>query len=1428
MARQTNSTRQFDLLLSSASQKRLTAFQQTLEKSAQTIASMKQDLKNLGDAGKALKIAELARRPGALDNNMRLQGVSARRDVSMQGSNEARMYEQAAKSVSRINDLELARSRTLRNNAAEIAKIRTIEEATAKIRAADLRVGMAIIDNDKRKLTTAQQLKASLEARLTQLRAEQAQVAQIAKEEEKRAAAQMKQRMQPLTDMANAKRSRQLSEQRVLGDGGASLFRIQTGLLANYAVLNTLQSGFGAAIQGVVEFDNSLRNLQAIVDVTDGNMVELRESILATAESTRFSATQVADAAVLLGQAGLSGTQIRDALMAVSELATATGTELAKAVDTATAILGAFNLEAGRMTEVANTLTAAVNMSKLDMEKLTLGIQYAGNTAYDAGVSFEELTAGLGAMANAGIRSGSTLGTGMRQILVSLEKPSETFVKNLEKLGLSTYDVSLKTKGLAGVMKTLKDAGFSASDAIESFEVRSAAAFIALSNNLDLMADLEDGFAGSTAAAKANDTQMRSLKAQYDNFTGALQAVIAEGMQPVTYAIRDALLSLNEWLQGVRQNGEELRKWGIIIAQVIAGIAAFKTLSLLTNLVVAFAGSIGGLVTTLGAATFALRAYAAGAATAVEAMGFLAAGSAMIAPAIALVVAAVGALTAVYMTGSASTSAYEREQARLTDRMDQVKSSIERTQGVLDRYKSQMGEVDDKLQQLANRSNELNNDTGLLKSEIERTRRQFAGMGYDVSSVDNSVVGLIGKLQALRAQLAQDYTLAINVQIGNLQALAALKQNAIASNVAEIGNLDLSAIPQEFSGDVATLRDVNATPEARAAAAGRLGRQLSTVAPTTALRPDTQVIPTLGGIATVDANTFARDQAKAQADALNAILEKNAAITADQELIRQLSSDQAGLTEAGKSETQKSTTYSGTFERVAAIPEQINTDLAAIEKSTKSQPVDRMNAFTAYEQQKAAELDATIAAIEADKTLTKTNKEELLSKVEAARGQLAEARQKYEPEFFTRQEGVIESTVRVKSRSYGDAMDRIGSSDNMTQAEDAAGVARSLATAQLDLTKQKLMLRVKDGNVDASTQNQLDLADEEFQRQMDEIDAALGEKQQRLDKANNGGGSADSGAGREFNLMMDQFKTGMSDASGDLKYNDATGPEAVARMEEIVAKAKEELEIRRQQMAVQKEGSAEYNRLKGEERTLLGFIREEEVNIRKVKEEQGLAQVNILNSVKAWAAENLNVSKGLEEGFTNVLGSMKSGLSTLFSDLMSGTKSAKDAFRDFAMSVVESIQNVIAEMMAMYVMKKILGLFGMTITGGTGMEIVPTMTGGAVRKAGGGMVSGNVARDSKLHMLMPGEYVLRKKAVDMIGVQTLNAMNAMGNRAMAAGGHVGVAKQDKGPLGQTNVYVVAPEQQPVPGPSDIIAVINDDIARNGTTKKLIKSVAMGY
>ena len=1222
-----------------------------------------------------------------------------------------------------------------------------------------------------------------------------------------------------------------MSEQRLLGDGGASLFKIQTGLLANYTIINGLQNGFRQAIAFTVELDNALRNLQAIVKVTDNGMVSLRESLIKVSEGSRFSATEVVNAAVTLGQAGFSGAQIEESIKAITLLATATGTDLAKAVDIATSIMGIFNLEASRMTEVSNTLTQAMNLSKLDIEKLTLGIQYAGNTAYDVGVSFEELTAGLGAMANAGIRSGSTLGTGMRQILVSLEKPSENFQKSLSKLGLTTYDVDVKTKGLYGVLKTLKDAGFGASDAINSFEVRSAAAFIAVSNNLETMADLEDSFYGTSAAAEANDTQMRSLASQFKNFTSILGTLAADGMQPLLLGLRDGFKAINSFLVKLRENGDALRQWTTIAIAAVAALVGFKVISLVQGLLLGMIPTFGTLRTSLIAATVAFQISSV-------TMGTFSA--TLMAVSVALRAAFISIfpvllpLFAAYQLAmlamGQATSSFDREQALLANNIDKAKAAIDRQKGTIDSYKQKIGEVDGKISQLINRQKELQKDSGELAREISHVRRQFADMGYNLSTVDGNISNVIGKLVALRAQLAQDYTLAINVQIGNLAALQGLTAFSISNELGSLSGIDTGSLTPEQLSVVNELKQTNLPSERRAQLQGQLSGFLGSAA---SVSNETKVVEPAVSFFGYGNRTIVTPEAKAakqQAEALSKVLETSNKILSSEDALRQLGMEDTQIKADKAAVEQRSMpNVSPLFTGVENLKVKLKEDLANIEKGTASRPSDRMAAFDAYAKPQIAAIDAQIEATKNSPTLVDANKDLLIQGLEEAKGLLTGKAQEYAPEANKREKGTLNIKATVQGDAYSDSLRYLGKADTEADVKSYAKEARALAQLRYDTSVAETMVGIPEGGpIDAETLNQIDLLKLKLKNDRKEVDEAAKNRIETLNKPEGGGGGG--GTDNSFQNMMNDFKTGIDTAAGDLKYGDTTAPAAVAEMDQIISKAREELEIRRATMETLAVGSAEYNAAKKEENQLLTFIRENEAAIRDLKEEQGLAQFELTKSIQEWANQNLNIAAGFEEGFSNVLSSMKSGLSSLFTDLVNGTKTAKEAFRDFGISVIQSIQNVIAEMLAMYVMKKVLGMFGQTLGGAGGMEMVPlpTMMGGAVRKAGGGMVEGNLARDSKLHNLMPGEYVLRKSAVDMIGVDALNKMNSMGNRAMAGGGHVGVAKKDKGPLGQTNVYVVSPDQQPVPGPSDIIAIINDDIARGGSTKRLIKTVSMGY
>lgn len=138
---------------------------------------------------------------------------------------------------------------------------------------------------------------------------------------------------------------------------------------------------------------------------------------------------------------------------------------------------------------------------------------------------------------------------------------------------------------------------------------------------------------------------------------------------------------------------------------------------------------------------------------------------------------------------------------------------------------------------------------------------------------------------------------------------------------------------------------------------------------------------------------------------------------------------------------------------------------------------------------------------------------------------------------------------------------------------------------------------------------------------------------------------------------------------------------------------------------------------------------------------------------------------------------IKNAFVGMFQSIGNGAKSAKDAFLDFARSVIASIQRIAAQKLA----EQIFGAFGKG--GGLGAIFSRFVKG----FAGGGYVRGpgTSTSDSIPARLSAGEYVIRAAAVRRVGVAFLDAINGLraapawdGRRyAFAAGGLAPAAQQ---------------------------------------------------
>lgn len=555
----------------------------------------------------------------------------------------------------------------------------------------------------------------------------------------------------------------QRRDDQLWGDGGAAMIALQARLLLQYQLLNQVFSAFTNVTQATLDFDNALKGLQAISASTNGEMATLRSTIIQTSLGTRFSASEITDAATQMAQAGLSIRDIQLAVPAVTLLATATGTTLKNSVDVATTAMTVFRLRADEMPRVADQMTAALNLSKLTMDQVALGLQYVGTTAAEAGLSLTETTATFATLANQGIRSGSTIGTGTRQFLLDLAQPTDDLRKRMAELGLTMSDVDVRTNGIVGVLENLRRVGFTSADMFATMEVRGAAAGAALLRGSSDIVELTTGIQRASGAAEANAVQMESLRSRFLQLQNVINALAFGAFEPFLNALKNTVSGVSDFLSPLAQSNEGLRVFGsLLTALAVVGVAAT-----LTRMVMGFQ-AVQAAITGARAAAIAFTASVSTVGAASATMTALTAGIAALP---LLLIAATGGLAA-YIYSSNESS---RSTQALTDQMQGLRQSSNEARGALDQHKTALQSVDEFLNNTINRSRALRDGTDALNVQIEEARTRFGNLSTAVYSNITSYNDLIGVLRTVRGEL-------------RVTALAAA-QTAVESGRAELAVL---------------------------------------------------------------------------------------------------------------------------------------------------------------------------------------------------------------------------------------------------------------------------------------------------------------------------------------------------------------------------------------------------------------------------------------------------------------------------------------------------------------------------------------------------------------------------------------------------------------------------------------------------------------
>lgn len=1310
-----------------------------------------------------------------------------------------------------------------------------------------------------------------------------------------------------------AERQYQSMMNRLNYKGGAGLFEIQARLMLNYSLINGFVSTLGSAKDFVIDFEAELKNMQAISGSTSLEMSGLATAFLSVANSAKFSAIDVAKAGTVMAQAGLSPSQIEESIQGVVRLATATGTDLKTSVDIATSAMSIFNLRASEMNNVADLVSAALNVSKLDAEKFSLGLQYAGNTAAVLGISLNDVTAALSLMANTGIRSGSTLGTGLQQVLKELSAPSDKLLATFRALGLSVTDVDVRSQGLFGALKNLRDAGYTVTQALEVMDVRAARALAAMFNQLDKADDMRRAISLSGDAAAAAATQMESLSAKWQKFQNVSGSLAASSSEPLVEGFKAILSGATSAMGGLKEFNGLLS----ISTTAAASLAAASIGVLLTKMAAnLFAPSINA-VKSLGAAFTAATSASGGLSAALTVLG-------KANPVIL-------GLTAAVTVGTLVWEKYSAQQRKAREESEALQASFNTEKGRYDDLQTGLSSLNDEISRLYTQYGRLSQSGTDLSPIISELNSRFRNLGLHISGAVDNVDTLIERLDTLRQQQLGSIFSSLTIQSAQLGTLASQATRGL-------GDLNPGYVTSLFQNDEALNRAGFRTSRGLGA---RLGQR--------------QYPQSYGS----------DSQAAAGGEIIQAIRLLDKGIGSDRDkTLEEFSNQIRRLNDAGvalASDDPLRLALDRVVEELSSWSKKIDstTGLEAqkslVERSREEVEFQRSSPAYAAFQTLAREAVAQFSSIRNSYTrnalgrdVTDDDRQKMVSELQSAASGYASRRDSLKAQYASSADLLVStnafSSVEGPLRDAEAEIKQLQESLNKTRKE-AAQKALEVLKADQDLLKTKVENALKIAKDSNASPEEARKAAEDFAElwpQLIEAQRAVAQRESDTLKSDAAGKSAvlekslleiDAQA-RQYQYEQNDLAQTLSRLSADHKaymtglkrqLEEAETAYKQAQLSASLPLSAAQTNLSRikgtygtdwdahtayaeQERAITNEIEPQYyaalveaidNQLRAFTNIVIGVnerILSAQAELDQVQkasngsadsqtkigtaqkrvEELTKEQAEIDGKIADLSRSRLDATKQVAEAYANrtpttVGGALSSGYNSwalssgidksytewLQTELPSALNASSNAFATFAStvasrsatvgsairtmatSILQSMLQITTNRLAASMLGYALSAFstaatssaGYSASAGDGYDSLATVNyngGGSVRRAALGYSGSISTRDSVNIKARPGEYVLRNAAVDAIGVDNLDAINALGNRTISQSDTSRLSDKNEAAQQTVNVWVVTPDQQPSGlSANDVVVTVAQDLLTGGTLKKLVKSVANG-
>lgn len=377
-----------------------------------------------------------------------------------------------------------------------------------------------------------------------------------------------------------------------------------------------------AAILTGANFEKGMSEVAAISGASGKELEDLTKKAREMGSTTKFSATESAEAMQYMAMAGWDTNQMMVGLDGVMNLAAASGEGLGLVADIVTDALTAFGMEAEDSAQFADLLASASSNANTNVALMGESFKYVAPVFGALGYTAEDAALAIGLMGNAGIKGGQA-GTSLRTSINSLVKPTKETAEVMDTLGLSITDSEGQMKPFIEIMDDLRESFGELDEAQQAQYASTLFGQQGMSGMLAIINAAPEDYRKLTEATREYDgTAKKMAETMEDNLKGQLTVLksqledlgieIFQQLVPHLSSLVEKMQAAAEWFANLDEKTQgNIIKFALFAAGIGPLLSGFSKITGAASGLVGIFGKLAG-----GAAASSTAATAAGTAAA--------------------------------------------------------------------------------------------------------------------------------------------------------------------------------------------------------------------------------------------------------------------------------------------------------------------------------------------------------------------------------------------------------------------------------------------------------------------------------------------------------------------------------------------------------------------------------------------------------------------------------------------------------------------------------------------------------------------------------------------------------------------------------------------------------------------------------------------